>query len=82
MAPKIAPAPAWGIVPAPVDGVLLAATTVPVADLDPEEAGLGFDTLDPVLDPGTVELPGTEVNETGLGVGVAVKEGVRPPIRI
>lgn len=68
-----------------MDGVPLAATTEPVADLDtldPEEAGLGFDTPDPVLEPGTVVLPGTEVNETGLGVGVALKEGVKPPRKI
>lgn len=77
IAPKIAPALAWVLVPAAVDGVLLAAEAV--ADLDtlgPEE---GLDTLDPDLEP--VELTGTEVNETGLGEGVALKEGVRPPTR-
>ena len=89
IAPKNAPAPTWGLVPAAADGETLVPTATAVADLDtldPEGGVVGLDTLGPEegLDtlgrPEDPELTGTEVNETGLGVGVAVKEGVIPPI--
>ena len=86
IAPRNAPTPTWGLVPAAADGEVLVPTATAVADLDTLDPVAGLDTLGPEegLDtlgrPEVPELTGTEVNETGLGVGVTVKEGVMPPI--